>query len=158
MRGLPGDWVFDVGGADTVSQLTTILTKSREENELRTSTSSDGQVKSRSGVFASPSLPELLAQPERISALPLEAIPEAIGQLERLKAILLARLTVRADVHADGGGDHLLTIKEAAAKLNCSEAWLYREAERLPFTVRVGRKLLFSEAKMESWINARAGR
>lgn len=106
-----------------------------------------------------PKLADLLDDPAKVSALPVAAVPELRGRLAMLDSLLLARLVgARPDGNHDGGGDRLLTIKETAARLHCSEAWLYREAERLPFTVRVGRKLLFSESKMEAWIKARAGR
>jgi predicted DNA-binding transcriptional regulator AlpA len=36
--------------------------------------------------------------------------------------------------------------------------WLYRQADTLPFTVRIGRSLGFSEQGIEKWLRQRAGR
>jgi predicted DNA-binding transcriptional regulator AlpA len=67
----------------------------------------------------------------------------------------------------NGGGyapekDRLLTPEEAAEILNPaansanSVRWLYRHANKLPFTRRIGRKnLRFSEAGLRRWIAAR---
>ena len=50
-------------------------------------------------------------------------------------------------------------MEEAARKLAVSEDWLYRHADKLPFTVRIGdRHLRFSAAGIEKFIRQRAGR
>lgn len=56
------------------------------------------------------------------------------------------------------GKDRLLTVEEAAQKLGRSKDWLYRHAGRLPFTVRDGRLLRFSEQGIERYIRQRQGR
>ena len=59
----------------------------------------------------------------------------------------------------NGGEDRLLTVEEAARKLAVSDDWLYRHADKLPFTVRIGdRHLRFSAAGIEKFIRQRAGR
>jgi len=70
-----------------------------------------------------------------------------------LQAPLLARAMI-----ARGGRDpdELLTVDIAAQRLGLSEAWLYRHAATLPFTVRVGRQLRFSARRLEAYIAARA--
>ena len=72
-------------------------------------------------------------------------IPDALGRLERLRAILdSTRLQYALQPSRDAQQDRLLRVSEAADKLGCSASWLYREAARLPFTIRNGRKLMFS--------------
>ncbi len=105
-----------------------------------------------------PKLADLVEHPERVSALPVEAVPAMLGDLERLKATLWARLTLpQSNGQSTPDGDRLLDVKEAAAKLGVSEGWLYRSHSKLPFTVRIGNKLLFSEAGIERYIRQRAG-
>jgi excisionase family DNA binding protein len=64
--------------------------------------------------------------------------------------------------HSPGTGihqeDRLLTIDQAAAKLMTSKDWFYRNSGRLPFTLRIGRNLRFSEQGIERWIMSRTGR
>jgi excisionase family DNA binding protein len=52
--------------------------------------------------------------------------------------------------------DELLTVDVAAQRLGLSEAWLYRHARTLPFTVHVGRQVRFSARRLEAYIAARA--
>ena len=81
------------------------------------------------------------------------------GELVRLDSLLLARLLQHSN--GSGGpeaGDRLLSTQEAAAKLGTSTDYLYRHSSKLPFTVRLGRKVLFSEAGIERYIRARMGR
>ncbi len=79
---------------------------------------------------------------------PAEVDPEHIGpimaQMAALQLRLATRLVAERIDRDQGEDDNLLTVEEAAAKLKCSEDWLYRRAKRFPFTVRVGRNLRFS--------------
>ena len=43
-------------------------------------------------------------------------------------------------------------------KLNVSESWLYHKAKKLPFTVRNGLRLSFSEQGIEEYIRTRQGK
>ena len=57
--------------------------------------------------------------------------------------------------------DRLLDAKKAAAKLDVSTDWLYERANELPFTVRLGGSVKFSEQGIEEHIRrirARGGR
>ena len=87
--------------------------------------------------------------------------PRDSGELARLDSLLLARLfSVNGNGEADrlGDCDRLLNAKEASAKLGLSEDHLYRHSNQFPFTVRMGRKLRFSEAGIERYIRQRMGR
>jgi len=108
-----------------------------------------------------PTLRELLEHPERVSALPLEAIPGLRGKLAELDTMLRMRVAMaqsNGQGQAQGGGDRLLGVKEAAAKLGTTEDWLYRH-DKLPFVVRLGKKQVrYSEAGIDRYIRSRAGR
>lgn len=52
--------------------------------------------------------------------------------------------------------DRLLDAEEAAALLGMAPRWLYRHADSLPFTRRLGRKALrFSEQGLHRWVERR---
>jgi predicted DNA-binding transcriptional regulator AlpA len=51
--------------------------------------------------------------------------------------------------------DHLLDIKEASSRLGVSKDYLYHHHGEFAFTRRLGRKLLFSELGIESYIRQR---
>jgi len=104
-------------------------------------------------------LAEIFADPSVIETLTVEEVASARGELSRLDSLLLARL-----MSAIGGltprppTDRRLSVKEAAAKLGTSKDWLYRHAGTLPFTVRIGRGVGFSEAGIERFLRQRSGR
>jgi predicted DNA-binding transcriptional regulator AlpA len=98
-----------------------------------------------------PDLAALLADPTRV---PVEQIPDAIGELERAKAVLWARLTTPVSTNG-GGEDRLLTAEDVSQQTTLSLRWLYRHADALPFTRRVGRKVLFSSAGLAKWLATR---
>src|ERR1700686_1159571 len=93
-------------------------------------------------IVAVPTLADLLNDPERISALPKDVIAELRGQIAKLDTLLLSRLIAVGEALPVTDGDRLLTAAEAAQKLGASEDWLYRHANTLPFTVRLGKKHL----------------
>jgi excisionase family DNA binding protein len=83
-----------------------------------------------------------------------EKIAPMMAQMAAIQLSLAARLVAEVTEHPQADADTLLTVEEAAARLKCSEDWLYRRAKRLPFTVRVGRNLRFSERGIEEAIRA----
>ena len=53
-------------------------------------------------------------------------------------------------------GDRLLEAEEAAKILSVSEDWIYRHASRLPFTRKLGPKMLrFSSQGIQKWMATR---
>jgi len=44
-----------------------------------------------------------------------------------------------------------LSVAEASRRLGVSVDWLYRNHKRLPFTRRIGRRLLFSARGLDRW-------
>ena len=52
--------------------------------------------------------------------------------------------------------DHLLTVDEAAEVLAVERTWLYRRADTLPFTRRLGAGTLrFSSNGLQEWVRSR---
>ena len=110
-----------------------------------------------------PKLAVLLADPASTSEIPAEAVPallvELAGEQHRLAALetaLAARLA--AGLHGDDEPDRLLTVRQAASVLRMSTDWLYRNAERLPFTRRTGRRTLrFSMQALKRYFADRKG-
>jgi len=84
----------------------------------------------------------------------MEHLPDLIARVEALKARLYARLT-SANSPSAAVRDRLLNVKEAAEKLRRSSDWLYRHGSELPFVVREGRLLRFSEQGIEEYIRRR---
>jgi predicted DNA-binding transcriptional regulator AlpA len=107
-----------------------------------------------------PTLAEIIGDPVKVGVLPKEAIPQLRGELARIDSILLAALLSRGDGQSAGPqGDRLLDVEAAAGKLGTSADWLYRNASRLPFAIRVGKKQLrFSETGIDRYIHQKAGR
>jgi hypothetical protein len=106
-----------------------------------------------------PTLVELLVDPERVSDLPPAAAAQLLVRLTALQTALAVRaLNSGADARQPAMGDRLLDVRAAATRLARSTDWLYRHANTLPFTVRDGRLLRFSERGIETYIRALAGR
>lgn len=85
---------------------------------------------------------------------------ELIGELERAKAVALVRLLAdsgSAVPTATTAPVENLSATEAARRLGVSRDWLYRNANRLPFSLRIGRRLLFSASGLERWNQKRQG-
>jgi len=91
-----------------------------------------------------------------------EAFREEFDQLDRemfvvlLKAVLAARL---AGGQLNGqGGDHLLTLQEAAEMLHVRPDWLRRQ-KTLPFRIELSPgQVRYSTKGIERWIAARTSR
>lgn len=80
-----------------------------------------------------------------------EKLPELLGELEVIRASAVMRLST-APVVPDRH-DSLLSVEQAAERLNVSTDYLYRNSRSLPFTRREGRKLLFSSLAIDAYIS-----
>ena len=82
-------------------------------------------------------------------------IPVLLNQVAALQSALAARLLSVQDRHPSIAiEDHLLTVEEAASRLDTSEDWLYRHAAKLPFTVRLApRQLRFSAQGIAQYLH-----
>jgi predicted DNA-binding transcriptional regulator AlpA len=106
-----------------------------------------------------PGLANIFADPSMIQTLTADAVANARGKLARLDSLLLAPLMNANSRRAEGAQlDRRLSVEDAAAKLGTSKDWLYRHADTLPFTVRIGRRLGFSEVGIDCYLRQRAGR
>lgn len=108
---------------------------------------------------AVPSLDQLAADPGRVRDLPPEVARDLLPRVIGLQTALLAQaLSASGGNGAEAPTDRLLTVEEAAQKLGLSKDYLYRHAKTLPFTVRLGSRLRFSERGVERWVRSRQGR
>lgn len=108
-----------------------------------------------------PTLDQLVADPGRARELPAEVARDLLARLAGLQTVLLAQaFSAPADRNGqpEGQEDRLLTVEEAARNLHLSEDYLYRNARKLPFTVRIGRQVRFSLRGIERYIRQRQGR
>jgi predicted DNA-binding transcriptional regulator AlpA len=78
--------------------------------------------------------------------------PVLEDELPQAVLILAAQMCKVREAKNGAVGDRLLSLEEAAAKLQVSHSWLYRRSMKLPFAVRNGRKLAFSEKGIEEYI------
>jgi predicted DNA-binding transcriptional regulator AlpA len=93
---------------------------------------------------------DLVAQPSRVAELSPEQARGLLVAIASIQPLLIARALATSG--STGGTDRLLKIDEAATRLGQSPDWLYRRAPRLPFTVRQGRGLRFSERGLAAYI------
>lgn len=73
------------------------------------------------------------------------------GQLREL-----IRDAIRVATSTQQEADRMLTAEEAAEMLSMSTDWLYRNAKKLPFTRKLGHKMLrFSQQGIVKWLESR---
>jgi Helix-turn-helix domain len=101
-------------------------------------------------IRAAPPLTDLLADPHRVGDLDPAQARRLLIEIATIQPLLMTRAL------ATGGptssADRLLKVADAARRLGQSPDWLYRHASRMPFTVRQGRGLRFSEQRLERYI------
>ena len=90
--------------------------------------------------------------------VPEERIIPMMAHLAAIQTALTARLLARSRRNEYDSDDRLLTAKEAATKLQTSKDWIYRNCSDLPFVVRIGKSLRFSELGIDLWIRERSGK
>jgi predicted DNA-binding transcriptional regulator AlpA len=100
-----------------------------------------------------PTLDRLMADPGLVQTLPGPIVQHYLIQMTCLLPFLVARSHgLPTESH---GEDRLLRIQEAASVLGKKKDWMYRHAASLPFTVREGRLLRFSNNGIQKYIRAR---
>jgi excisionase family DNA binding protein len=87
--------------------------------------------------------------------LPHEELPGLLGEIEQVRYTAIARLSV--PTHTPSESDQLLSVEDAAKRLSISEDYLYRHGKEFPFTRRVGRRLLFSSAGIDRYLERQDG-
>ena len=103
-------------------------------------------------------LRELVEDIERVKDVSGEAIPGILTHLAAIQTALAARLAQRNESQQHNDAERLLTVEEAATKLGVAPDWLYRRSPRLPFTVKLGRALRFSQSGIDRWIRSKSGK
>ena len=88
---------------------------------------------------------------EQARITPSDQLPEFLGKLETARAVAYSRL--QAPAPSVRPNDELLDVNAAAARLSVSRGFLFRNHKTLPFTRRVGRRLLFSSVGITEYIN-----
>ena len=105
-------------------------------------------------IRALPTLAEVLADRQRLGELDPEHARRLLIEISTIQPLLIARALAAGGTM--GASDRLLKIDEAATRMGQSPDWLYRHAGRLPFTVRQGRGLRFSERGLTAYIAQQA--
>jgi hypothetical protein len=101
----------------------------------------------------------LIRLQEYVAEVPSEEATKLIVQLSAILLSAGARLSGSADGQgqeassAPDPDDRLLSVNEAAIRLNVNRRWLYANHHRLPFAKKLSRKALrFSERGLERWL------
>jgi excisionase family DNA binding protein len=94
--------------------------------------------------------PPLQSVLDSVRELQPEELPVLLGELEIIRATALMRITQPTPVVQ---ADELLGIEDTAERLGVSVDYVYRNAKNLPFTRRIGRKLLFSSRGIDQYIS-----
>jgi excisionase family DNA binding protein len=104
-----------------------------------------------------PTLDVLLHEPNIARKLPRPALIELMAEAAAVQSIIVSGLTAASSdsESAKSDDDHLLTVGEAATRLNTTKDWIYRHSSELPFEVRVGGKLRFSARGLQEYIRAK---
>ena len=82
--------------------------------------------------------------------------PELLALAGELQGRAWARLAPTGNANGRDKPDVNLSAREAARRLGLSQDYLYRS--KLPFKVRIGRRVLFSARGLERWNGSRTGR
>lgn len=105
----------------------------------------------------SPTLADLLHEPQRMAEVPPEAVPPLMAQCAALQSVLAARLaSVPANGHGKAeaaGQDRLLTVSEVADLLRVPKGYVYELARsgKLP-TVRLGKYVRIGPSALRQWL------
>lgn len=105
-----------------------------------------------------PTFDELIQCPEKIQCLNREVAFNFLAVLAGIQAGLIARVGLgNTDAHEREAPDSLLTVQDAATRLQTSTDWLYRNHCKLPFTIKNGRQVRFSSKGIDRYIRERQG-
>jgi excisionase family DNA binding protein len=99
---------------------------------------------------------ELQSVLDSLKEMPADRLPDLMGELEVIRATALLRIS--SAMPSTQTRDELITVEQAAERLGLSTDYLYRHSKQLPFTRRVGRKLMFSSLRIDAYIRQNRGR
>lgn len=88
-----------------------------------------------------------------IARTPAEHLPALLAALNSKTGAIAARLVVErgSPQSAPSGPDENIDAITAAQRIGMSADWLYKNANRLPFARRIGRRVLFSARGLDQW-------
>jgi hypothetical protein len=92
-----------------------------------------------------------------VRIVPATDLPRLLGELEEVRTTALARLSAPVPIKAsdDRTGDDVLDVAQAAAYINMSQKWIYRNHSILPH-LRVGfgtrPRLKFRRRDLDGWL------
>lgn len=95
-----------------------------------------------------------------VGEISMDELPRLVGALVEAEERARLRLRVEAAGNShrpDADADVNLDAAEAARRLGLSKDYLYTNADRLPFVVKIGRRVLFSSRGLERWNRNRMG-
>lgn len=92
---------------------------------------------------------------EVVDEIPPEVLPAVVAQLAALQARAAARMAGVLGVEPVPASETLLSVAEAAQRMNVSKDWIYRHARSLPFVHRVGRSIRIGTRGMDKWLATR---
>jgi excisionase family DNA binding protein len=103
-------------------------------------------------------LAALVGDPAKVAHVPPTRIPALLSQLSAVHSAIAARLMAADRDEPTATEDTLLTVSQAAERLGVSKDWLFRRSRTLPFVVRLGRHLRFSNRGIDRYLRSRTGR
>jgi excisionase family DNA binding protein len=103
-------------------------------------------------------LADLVENPGKVASVPPTRIPALLSQLSAVQSAMAARLVAADRGEPTSTDDTLLTVDQAAERLGVSKDWLFRRSRTLPFVVRLGRHLRFSNRGIDRYLRSRTGR
>jgi predicted DNA-binding transcriptional regulator AlpA len=88
-----------------------------------------------------------------VEAAAFEELPALAGRLREAELLVEARLRAAAPPPTSHAmeADTNISAKEAARRLGVSPSYIYKNAKRLPFACKVGRRTVFSARGLERW-------
>jgi predicted DNA-binding transcriptional regulator AlpA len=102
-----------------------------------------------------------------VAEMPREELPGLLAHLAALTAAVAARLVAEPTppLHGiataphcpptlarDPKADRWLTVAQVTERLGLDQRQVYRRAHAWPFTVRLGKRLMFSESGLAAWM------
>jgi predicted DNA-binding transcriptional regulator AlpA len=113
------------------------------------------------GLYVVPRLEDMVADPGHFRVLDIETALVLKTQALTAPTLLHGFDLQRRSKFDEGGerrrADRLLNVSQTAVKLGVKPDWIYRHHSHLPFRVRQGTLLRFSELGIEDYIRRRLG-
>jgi excisionase family DNA binding protein len=104
-----------------------------------------------------PTLEGIIRNPTLAASLTVEEIGGFLAQLAAVQTALAAKMIDVVSGTVTLRPERLLKPLEAAERLGVSRNWIYVHAPKLPFTVRFGGRVRFSEKGLERYLANRRG-